>query len=229
MHVRVFAAGAVLFLGACGVLALVGLVAWRQRRRPSGPPGHGHRPAECARLRAEADVLARHAVAAAHEAERAAARAAGAGDHAAEADRARDEAWAAYEAEHRAYGAARVAVPAPVAPPPGGPGTQVSRAALAAYRRGDLSLDELHQVWRRADGWDPVQEARAQDLERLAADARRARRAYEHASAVARARAQAAQVAGVAARALADEAVEAAAEAREARAAVDGCPQPRRR
>src|SRR5439155_15152189 len=52
------AAGAVLFLGACAVLALVGVVAWRasprsRTRRPD--------PVDCARLRAEADALAAHA------------------------------------------------------------------------------------------------------------------------------------------------------------------------
>src|SRR5437764_156625 len=80
LDTSVLAAGGALFAGACAVLALVGAVAWRQRRRPVAPRPT---PAECARLRAEAEVLVRHAAAAAQQAVRADAAAAGAGDRAA--------------------------------------------------------------------------------------------------------------------------------------------------
>ena len=216
------AAGAVLFLGACAVLALVGVVAWRasprsRTRRPD--------PVDCARLRAEADALAAHAASVARASSASAVAAAGAASRAAAAAAARDAAWTAYEAADRSHAdALRDAVagrPAVAEPPERR--HDVSRAALAAYRRGAISVEELREVWRRAGGWDPAQERRERDAEHLAGERSRARRTYERAAALARERGRAAEVAEVAARALADEAAEAATEAWDARQAADDC------
>jgi hypothetical protein len=92
----------------------------------------------------------------------------------------------------------------------------ISRAALAAYRRGDISVDELREVFRRAGDWDPVLEQHDQEVERAAVVERQARRAYTDAVMAARAAGEQTRIAEVAAQALSDEAAEAAAEASEA-------------
>ncbi|HET6213979.1 MAG TPA: hypothetical protein VFE14_14035, partial [Micromonosporaceae bacterium] len=100
---------------------------------------------------------------------------------------------------------------------------EVSRAALAAYRRGDLSVDQLREVFRRTGGWDPVLEQREREVASLRAEAHRAHRAYDAAVAAERAAASATGIADVAAHALAEEATDAAADARAAREAAETC------
>ncbi|MBB5869576.1 hypothetical protein F4553_002955 [Allocatelliglobosispora scoriae] len=92
---------------------------------------------------------------------------------------------------------------------------EVGRAALAAYRRGDISVDELHAVWKRVDGWDEVREEREKELSRLRVEETKLRKALEaaeealaparrnaqHMDAIARARGQEAAAADQAARA----------------------------
>jgi hypothetical protein len=198
------------------VLAGLALVARAQRPR-SEPPD---RPVDRAVLRAEAKEFAAHAAAAREAAGRAAAAAVEAREHAAATAGARDLAWQVQEEAHRAYEAAwrealagRAVQPDPVG---SSDGTMVSRAALSAYRRGDISVDELRVVWRRAGGGEPDQDRREELAQRAAADERAARRAYDRAAAVARRAERIAYVAEVAAAALADEAVDASAEAHDA-------------
>jgi hypothetical protein len=100
----------------------------------------------------------------------------------------------------------------------------VSRAALAAYRRGDLTLEQLREVYRRSSGWDPAQEEREREAERRGIAERAARRNFDRVAAAARRAEQAVRVAELAADALVEEAATAAAEAELARAS-----KPRRR
>src|SRR5690606_14839558 len=106
----------------------------------------------------------------------AAARAATARERAAAAERERAEAWRALEEAQQAYEAAEsgyqeAARARQARPDPAGQ-REVATAALAAYRRGDLSQDELLRVWRWGSGWDPHLEER----ERAVRQGRAARR-----------------------------------------------------
>jgi hypothetical protein len=214
---------ALLMIGGLVVLGLLGLAVLADRPHAPGPDPET--------MRAEADELAAHAATAQVDAGRAAAVAVEARVAVAAAERARDEAWAAQEAAERAYEAAwRAAVDgrpgaegAPTAHPGGATAEEeadrereVSRAALSAYRRGDISVQELREVWRRTADWDPAQEERERIADRCRIDQAAARRVHDRAAAAARRADQAARVAEVAAQALVDEAAQAAAEAHEA-------------
>jgi hypothetical protein len=94
---------------------------------------------------------------------------------------------------------------------------EVARAALAAFKRGDLTVDELGAVFRQASGWDPMQELQAREVELRRTAETRARRLYQAAAAAERAAMRAADVATVAAHALAEEAIEMAEEAQAVR------------
>jgi hypothetical protein len=220
--VDVTAVWALLLVAGCVVLGLVGLAAVAERPRSPRPDPR--------RLRAEAEELATQAGAAHAKAGRAAAVAIEAHERLAEAERAREDAWAAQEAAGTAYQIAWQEAEAgrAAAAERSGAGAldlddtegdrqrDVSRAALSAYKRGDISVDELREVWRRAGDWDPEVEELDRRAYRCRLEERAARRAYERAALVARQAAQAARVADVAAQAMTDEAVEVAAEAHEA-------------
>lgn len=227
-----------LLAGGFVVLALVGLAALSQQPRKPRP--------DLARLRGEADELTAHAVAVQAEAERAAAAAVEAREAVLAAERIRDDAWAAQEAAERTYNQAlRAAVAGRSANPARGGGPRptdrptdraadraaadrsaperdaereraVSRAALSAYRRGDISVRELQEVFRRTGKWDPAQQERERvaDGDRIAQAA--ARRDHDRATAAVRRTDQAARIAEIAAQALLDEAAESAAEAQSA-------------
>jgi hypothetical protein len=187
----------------------------------------------------DVESLDAHAAAVAAEAVAAEEHAATARERLAGAESARDAAWQAADEAQAAHQAARRAV-AQVsrAQPPGaatGAGESgadagrdreriVSRAALQAYRRGDLTLEQLREVYRRAAGWHPEQERRVREAERCGVAERAARRAYEQAAAAARRAEQAVSVAELAADALVEEAARAAGEAELARVS-----RPRRR
>ena len=199
------------------VLALVGMLAWLQ-----GPP----RPTreETARLRAEAMELSQQAAEVVERAARAQAIAQATRAKCAEAQQSREQAWLAHDEAEQAHSVARRASRAVPAPRPSTdqPLTQeVSRAALAAFKRGDLSVEELREVWQRAGGWDAGQEQQDQTLTRARAEEHRAQRAYDLAAAGERHLCREAEIAEVAARALADEAVETTEEAHAARAAYE--------
>ncbi|MEE6257214.1 hypothetical protein [Plantactinospora sonchi] len=216
--------------GALVLLALVGLAVLADRPRNPRP--------DPVRLRAAAEDLTTHAVRIRTEAGRAAAVANGARAALTTAERARDEAWAVLDAAERHYtqvrrtviaaeqaAAARPTAADPVAQQPSEsdgrtPDTErdrvVSRAALSAYRRGDISLPELREVFRRTGDWDPLTEERNRALEHARMRLATARREYDRTALVARRAEQSAWVAEVAARALLEEAEQSAVEADEA-------------
>jgi hypothetical protein len=99
----------------------------------------------------------------------------------------------------------------------------LSRAALAAFRRGDLSVEQLRAVFRRFSGWDARLEQHEREVLRRRAAERDAHRRYTIAAAAERDANHEVDVAMAAARAWADEAVEAAEEARLARVFVEEC------
>ncbi|AVT30429.1 hypothetical protein C6361_14035 [Plantactinospora sp. BC1] len=178
------------------------------------------------RLRAAAEELEAYAVATQTDAGRAAAIAAAARVALAEAERHRDEAWAYQETAEREYDRAWQAVlagreeasRAPAADTGSDPERDraVGRAALAAYRRGDLSLPQLREVFRRTGNWDPAQEERERLLDLARMRLAEARRAYDRTAALARRAEQEVSSAEAAAWELLSEANRSVAEAREA-------------
>jgi len=195
----------------------LGVIAWAQRSRPE-PTGaaasHGDLEDE------DVAGLTAHAAAAREAAGRAAAIAGEARARASAAAGARDVAWRAQEVAQRVAETARQAASSGWTERPGsGPVAAeptVTRAALSAYRRGDLSVEQLRVVWQQAAGWTPELLERERAAQLAAAGERDARRAHDRAALVARQADRAAHVAEVAAIALADEATQAAAEAHEA-------------
>ncbi|HET8658970.1 MAG TPA: hypothetical protein VFM55_08235 [Micromonosporaceae bacterium] len=200
------------------VLAAVGLVAWAVNRRAAATPRLA--PGEYARLLAHARELSRLAAAAVATSARAQVAAESARAGYAQAQQAREAAWLAHDRAQQAHAAARRET-ADLPPPEAtaSPLTQdVSRAALAAFRRGDLSVEELREVWRRAGGWDAAREQADHELMQARAEEHRTQRAYRLAAAAERAARRDADVAEVAARALTEEAATAVEEAQAARA-----------
>ncbi|MEO3925980.1 hypothetical protein ABGB07_19230 [Micromonosporaceae bacterium B7E4] len=178
------------------------------------------------RLRAAVEELEAYAVATQTDAGRATAIAATARVTLAEAERHRDEAWADQEAAEREYdrvwqavlAGRQAAANAPVRDSEPDPERDraVSRAALAAYRRGDLSLPQLREVFRRTGNWDPAQEERERLLDVARMRLAEARRAYDRAAVQARRAEQEARAAEAVAWELLSEANRSVAEAREA-------------
>jgi hypothetical protein len=92
---------------------------------------------------------------------------------------------------------------------------EVSRAALDAYRRGELSVEALQSVFGRTDP-DPRQDEREREADRLAIAEAQARHDFEHAVVVARMAREDLHVAEVADAATRQEAATASADAQEA-------------
>jgi hypothetical protein len=135
----------------------------------------------------------------------------------------RDAAWEAYDAVSQALIQANAAIgvePADVAVSDPDQ-REISRAARAAYRRGELSDDELRAVWHRVDGWDQTRQRRAHELSRLRADVAEAWRGYQVASNEERLARHAAELARIAVRALSQEVIDAALDAQTARMLAD--------
>ncbi|RKR88148.1 hypothetical protein BDK92_2455 [Micromonospora pisi] len=221
---------ALLMAGGFVVLALLGLAVMTDRARTPRP--------DLEQLRAEADELAVHAAQVGIDAAGAAERAVLARAEVAVAEQARDLAWAAQEAAEQAYDLAwqaasvgRQAARVTERDETGGADREraVARAALSAYRRGDISVQELREVFRRSGDWDPAQEERERVAEQRRIEQAAARRAHDRAAAGVRRAEQAARVAEVAAEALVDEAAESAAEADEALFVVERYTARRRR
>lgn len=213
---------AALFGGAFVVLASVGLFAWLgQRPKPPEAPA----PAERKRLYDEAIELDRFAGAAIEKATRAQELAEAARARCTAAGQVRETAWQTHDAAQRAHALARQEATTRAPAPPDDEESErtheVSSAALAAYRRGDLSVEELREVFRRTGGWDDRQDERDHTVSRARAEEHRAQRAYDLAAAGERTVCREAEIAEVAARALADEAAEAREEALAARAVAE--------
>lgn len=98
---------------------------------------------------------------------------------------------------------------------------EVQRAALGAYRRGDITIEQLRTVYARFSGADGGRERHEREVQRRHAAERAAHRGYVAAAEAERAAYRAADIAVVAAQALAEEAAESAEEARLARIYAD--------
>jgi hypothetical protein len=174
-------------------------------------------PADRVMVEAEAAELGAHAEVAAARAERAATAVGAARLRYGEAEERRAALEAEYDAAQARYTAALRAVQAgrsgPPTPEEQHRAHEVSSAALAAFRRGELSADQLRAVFARAGDWDPEQEAREREAERLAAEEGRVRRAYDAALAAVRVASERLHIAEVAAAATTQEAIDAAVEA----------------
>ena len=191
-------------------------------RPPRIVPGQHHQ----ARLRARAEELAREASGTAGAAQRAAGAVAQAQSRLANAQRASDVARRAWEKAKRLADAtdheiAEEAARGERTDEQRGLEREVSRAALDAYRRGDISVDEMQHVWRKATGQDEETERRQKEAKARRASEKQALLAYQNAATAERRAQEEAEVAAVAAHALAEEAAEAAAEAGAARSDVD--------
>jgi hypothetical protein len=90
---------------------------------------------------------------------------------------------------------------------------EISRAARAAYKRGDLTMEQLRAVWQQVDGWDQARQDRAHELSRLRAEDAEASRLFHVAASRERTARRAAEVARVSSHALTQEAADAAYEA----------------
>jgi hypothetical protein len=183
-------------------------------------------PAERARLRREAGELIRQAAATAAAAKRAEMEVTAAQARSHAAQRAREIAWTTFDVAQKAYqdalrAAGQATAATPAADQDEDSKREVSRAALDAFKRGDITVDALEQVFKGVSGADPVQELAAREVELHRAAESRARRLYEAAAAAERAAVKAADVAVVAAAALAQEAAEVATEAAELRETLD--------
>jgi hypothetical protein len=99
----------------------------------------------------------------------------------------------------------------------------VQRAALAAYRRGDLNTEQLRAVYAKVSGGDGAREQHEREVQRRLAAEREAHRRYAAAAATERRAYEAADIAVVAAQALAEEAATANEEARRARVFAEEC------
>jgi len=131
---------------------------------PAGAPNQRRsgRPVkrdECAQLRAECEQLRSIAANAATAAAQAATEAEAAHNEYVAAQRTADEARRAYQAiaKESADLAAQLAglEKAALTPEQQQLQTQVRDAAFAAYRRGDISSDQMREVFKRAEGWTP--------------------------------------------------------------------------
>lgn len=186
-------------------------------------------PTERARLRVEAGELIRQAAATAAAAKRAQLEVVEAQARALAAQQAREVAWAAFDVAQKAYeealNTAAAIDPAAATDAEEDDKREVSRAALAAFKRGDITVDALESVFKGASGWDELHELQAREIELRRSAESRARRLYDAATAAERVAVKAADVAVVAAQALAEEAAEVAEEAAELRDTLDAARQ----
>ena len=145
------------------------------------------------------------------------------------AETARVEAETEYDRVRVAHAEALRVVPAlPTDPAVHARERDASRAALAAYRRGELPVEVLRTVFGQPDP-DPDRPLRQREADRLALAETQARRGFEHAAAVARIAREDLHVAEVAEVAVRRAAVDAAVEAQEAAFAVRARARRRRR
>ena len=106
---------------------------------------------------------------------------------------------------------------------------ETTHAAFAAYRRGDLSSDQLREVFRRAEGWTPEQDQLSHDALALRTEETEAMRLREAADAAEQTAAEHARITAISARALDDEAHAAVVDARGVCAAAADCTARQRR
>src|SRR5262249_3820023 len=97
-----------------------------------------------------------------------------------------DQGWAAEAVSGTVTEAVSGTALAGAAPPDRGaepvPVRDLSRAALTAYRRGDLSVEQLRDVLRHFSGWDSRREQHERQMLRRRAAERAAHRRYDMAA-----------------------------------------------
>jgi hypothetical protein len=126
----------------------------------------------------------------------------------------REQAWQAHTEANEALEKANAELePVPIETMPSQEQRQVSKAARDAFRRGELTEEQLRAVWQKVDGWDQALQEKAAELSRLRVEVAEAWRRYQLASSGERMARQRAEIAQVAARALKEEAADAAREA----------------
>lgn len=200
-------------VGFCGVvLFLFGLLARAQRHREDRAAG---RPSK-------QDVMELETTAAVvfEEAQQAALDTARAEAELARAEGEREQAWqehtALNEALQRASTELEELPTETTLPDP--EQREVSRAARDAYRRGELTVEELRAVWHRLDGWNQYFEDKTHELSRLRAEISEAWRRYHVASLGERHARQAVEQAQAVERRLREQAADTAREAQLAQA-----------
>lgn len=194
------------------MMALFAMLARAQRRAEDRMHGLDGDPVDVAREANELEGVAAHTLWAAQQAATAAEYAE---SELAVAEEAREKTWQEHNLATEAVEKATAELESmPVdAILPDETQREVSRAARDAYRRGELSLEQLRAVWHKVDGWGESLEDKTHEVSRLRAEAAEAYRRF-HVAALAERRAQkSAEVAQVAARALQEEATEAARDA----------------
>jgi hypothetical protein len=202
--------GWLVLLGAAAALfLLVAVAAWWQHRREV--PGK-------ARQRAERAAWAQHATMVAERAQRVASVVVITRERVEAAEAARAAAWrereAIEEAHEKAVRRHEEAVRRSKEHTRDLPGQrEVSQAALAAYRRGDLTKEQLWRVLRWGSGWDPDVDQAERELYRLRAARRAVHQRYLAAASQEREALAASDVAEVQERALAEEVATASEEA----------------
>jgi len=106
---------------------------------------------------------------------------------------------------------------------------ETSHAAFAAYRRGDITSEQLREVFKRAEGWTPEHDRLAKRQLELRTEEADTARAREAALLAADEAGEQARTAAINARTLDDQARTAAVDARGRCAAADACEQRNRR
>jgi hypothetical protein len=146
----------------------------------------------------------------------------------AEAANVLDTAERVYEEARRAHAESLTAAPEPA--PTAGPQSErdVARAALDAFRRGEITAEELRRVWFGISGWDGRHDEAEREVREFETAEIRARHQYHVALAQARVARQAEYVADTAVRALGAEAAAAAAELAAAHGNGNGAGKARR-
>jgi hypothetical protein len=206
------------------MILLIGLLARLQRRQERG---YTKRPTtlDCARLVSEALALDEYATARLEAAQRAATTYEQIALDVAMLEAEREAAWEAHSEAAAAHTAASEAqaglpieqtIPDPLQ-------REISSAARAAYKRGEITVEELRAVWQKVDGWDQEREDRAHELSRLRAEEAEAWRRYHAATFAENTSRRAAELAEAASRALTEEAADAARRAELARIAAADC------
>jgi hypothetical protein len=205
------------------MVLLIGILAKLQSKREDGQE---KRPStvDCARLVAEAIALDESAAVALEAAQRAAT------THeqivmdlaACEADR--EAAWLTHSRAAAAHAEAAVLEDVPMEQSiPDDQQREISMAARHAFKRGEITIEELRAVWHKVDGWDQEREDRAHELLRLRAEEKEAWRVYHVAAHTERSARRAVELAEVAARTLIEEATDAARRAEVARIVAADC------
>jgi hypothetical protein len=106
---------------------------------------------------------------------------------------------------------------------------ETSHAAFSAFRRGDISSEQLREVFRRAEGWTPEHDRLAKRSAEIRTEEADAARARIDAERIEQNAAERARLAVISARALEEAARDTDTDARGRCAAADACEERVRR